>query len=547
MPRIFMALSIRWKLQLGFMFVTVITTIYNRVLASNELGKMVNIAKDSGVNNDLIMQLEQSHEAYIFNSVWESGIEFAIQFIVVGMVATIFVRPILNLRDALISVEKGDLTHEVVHESRDEIGVLEGCFNDVVQNLNKIMGNIDRIGKSMGQSVYQISTISKEIADVSKSEQQRSNEVDAATSELEQISSSIQQLAIDATERAKETEHYALEGIGALKANDDQMSQTVGEVNRASTEIQELSEAAEKIHGIVGTIQSIAEQTNLLSLNAAIEAARAGEAGRGFAVVADEVRNLAQSTSHALDEINGIISSVTDKVSQVSHTMTTVVTQVESNQKLTEQTRINIDHMAIGVDKSATATQEILSTTTAQISQISRLRCTLTDLFATLDESSSKADTTAAIGDDLYGVTDQLNSLMKGFSFVHEIVIEEKTNEQRRHPRSNHSLLCKIKQGSNLIEGISNDFSLTGIQVRVSTALINPDKIILMIYMPENDLHNYDQQLPLELSGKAVWNREENGRFLYGIKFDTLNQEQQLKLEKSFEFFREKPEFKKAS
>ena len=99
MLRMFKSLSIRWKLQIGFMLVTVITTIFNRLLASEELSKMVAIAKEHDVNAEVIALLEQNHQAYIFNSFWESGIEFVIQFIVIGIVATIFVRPILRLRD----------------------------------------------------------------------------------------------------------------------------------------------------------------------------------------------------------------------------------------------------------------------------------------------------------------------------------------------------------------------------------------------------------------------------------------------------------------
>ena len=54
----FRSLSIRWKLQFGFFLVTMITTVYNRMLASHELGKMVEIAqKELGLNLDDIVRV----------------------------------------------------------------------------------------------------------------------------------------------------------------------------------------------------------------------------------------------------------------------------------------------------------------------------------------------------------------------------------------------------------------------------------------------------------------------------------------------------------
>ncbi len=43
------SLSIRWKLQFGFFLVTMVTTVYNRMLASHELGQMVDIAREGAM------------------------------------------------------------------------------------------------------------------------------------------------------------------------------------------------------------------------------------------------------------------------------------------------------------------------------------------------------------------------------------------------------------------------------------------------------------------------------------------------------------------
>ena len=127
----FSRLSIRWKLQFYFFAVTIVTTIYNRLLAAHELQKMVDIAKSSQLPASVIQQLVDNRSNYIANSIWESGIEFVIQFFVIAVVASFFIKPIHRLCESLQKVEKGDLTHTVENTSNDEIGVMEKIFNSI--------------------------------------------------------------------------------------------------------------------------------------------------------------------------------------------------------------------------------------------------------------------------------------------------------------------------------------------------------------------------------------------------------------------------------
>lgn len=79
-----------------------------------------------------------------------------------------------------------------------------------------------------------------------------------------------------------------------------------------------LTEAAQRIGGVVKLISQIAGQTNLLALNATIEAARAGEAGKGFAIVAAEVKSLAHQTKDATDQITSEIGRMRSTVDQTA-------------------------------------------------------------------------------------------------------------------------------------------------------------------------------------------------------------------------------------
>jgi methyl-accepting chemotaxis protein len=540
----FLSLSIRWKLQFGFFMVTMVTTVYNRMLASHELEQMVDIARTNGVNAQVISQLEANHNAYILNSFWESGLEFALQFFLIGVVAGMFVRPIQVLCNSLKAVVQGDLTKEVKVSSRDEIGTLEESFNEVLKKLNHIMREVDASGKEMEQSAFQIAKISHEIAEVGRNEQSRSAEVSSVTEQLYHMSENVQAQAMGAADRAKQTEERAREGIRMVQKNISEMEGTAQEVNQAALKISELEQSTGKIHDIIATIQTIAEQTNLLALNAAIEAARAGEQGRGFAVVADEVRKLAERTTLSAGEVSEIIGQLGGKVQQVTASMNVVVDKVHENQKVAGETATVIEHMASEVAETAGANDGISGASGEQIRNVNLLQETLAQLFATLNESSAKVETTAAIGDSLHKVTGTLNQLMSGFTFESVNVIEPTQHEKRTYPRATNRLLVEASQEGKTFECSSLDFSLAGMRLALGKKLDGAYPVDLSVCLPQDDLGQYEGQLPLKLRGRVNWQRMEGGKNQCGIAFEGMSEEANRKLRECFKYFNKTPEFR---
>jgi len=541
----FSSLSIRWKLQIYFIAVTIVTTIYNRLLAAHELQKMVDIASKNQVSQTVIQMMVDQRNHYLTNSIWESGIEFAIQFFVIAFLASFFVKPIQRLCHSLQQVEKGDLTHHIEISADDEIGVLEKTFNSVLKRFNSVLGQVEDNGQHMNQSAIQVTTISHEISRVGHQQEERSIEVTVAMMELHMLSEKVQKQAGKATEYSKQVESLAQEGIASVNVNVGAMDDTMNEVNRASQQIQELEQSAQKIHEIVSTILEISAQTNLLALNAAIEAARAGEYGRGFAVVADEVRKLAVRTSNSAGEVGGIISQLSDKVLQVTNAMSVVVDKVAETQADTGSTAKTIEQMASNSVETAQANMAIADACQEQLNNFQQLQTTLQMLFSTLKENSTKVEATATIGENLRHISGNLNELMGEFKFAHHITSNALQDERRRVPRADKSLMLELRQGPELRKAITRDFSMTGMSFGVSQRLNKDAPIEVTFHMPCDDVQQYGMQPPVQIKARVAWQREEAGKQLCALEFVDISPAARQQVKDCFAYFNQSAEFAK--
>ena len=441
------------------------------------------------------------------------------------------------------SVTGGKLDNEIDVASGGETGELLTTLEVMQGKLNSILREVEDCGRNMGQSAYQVATISSEIAEVSKQQESRSGEVSSAMQQLHQISSDVQTQAIEAASRSGQVESLAQEGIENVRRNIGSMEETTRQVSRASLEIQDLEQSAQHIHNIVNTIKEIAGQTNLLALNAAIEAARAGEQGRGFAVVADEVRKLAERTTNSATEVGQIIEQLSVKVQQVATTMNVVVQKVNVTQEEAGKTARTIEGMASNAVQTVQANQGISKASHQQVDQFCLLQTTTDTLFSILKDSGTKVETTAAIGEDLRAVTGRLNNIMSGFTFTNQIVIAATQHEKRGAPRAQNSLRIKVSQGGNTMEAVSSDFSLTGVRLRLTRPLNEEEEMDLSLYLPHEDLGQYESQAPLRVAGRIAWQQKDNGNYLCGVEFVNLDEGKRDMLKQCFVFFRKNAEF----
>ena len=205
---------------------------------------------------------------------------------------------------------EGDLTVQIVAQSRDEVGLLAQNFNLFVARLH---GIVSRLRDVTVELAAQSRTQAAGAEERSLRVRQQQDEIVMVATAVTEMASATQEIAGNAEFAATtsgDAVRLAVAGQSQVGQSQRSISGLAGEVADASQTIHELDGHAHKISGILATISGIAEQTNLLALNAAIEAARAGEQGRGFAVVADEVRVLSRRTHDSTAEIQQMIEAL---------------------------------------------------------------------------------------------------------------------------------------------------------------------------------------------------------------------------------------------
>ena len=205
---------------------------------------------------------------------------------------------------------EGDLTVQIVAQSRDEVGLLAQNFNLFVARLH---GIVSRLRDVTVELAAQSRTQAAGAEERSQRVRQQQDEIVMVATAVTEMASATQEIAGNAEFAATtsgDAVRLAVAGQSQVGQSQRSISGLAGEVADASQTIHELDGHAHKISGILATISGIAEQTNLLALNAAIEAAQAGEQGRGFAVVADEVRVLSRRTHDSTAEIQQMIEAL---------------------------------------------------------------------------------------------------------------------------------------------------------------------------------------------------------------------------------------------
>ncbi|MBP7737033.1 MAG: hypothetical protein KA369_13735 [Spirochaetes bacterium] len=204
---------------------------------------------------------------------------------------------------ALKSIKEGDLTMAGVPMiTSSEIGIISQHTNALIMKLREVISLVQQSTEVVSEGSQNIQEASETL---SQSASEQASGIEEVSSTIEEILSTVSQNA----ENSVRAERIAQDSYRLAEKGNGVMEEAVNAIDK-------VNKSSEKIGDIIGIINDIAFQTNLLALNAAVEAARAGEHGRSFSVVAGEVRNLAQRSGASSKEIEGLIKTSVEQVSE---------------------------------------------------------------------------------------------------------------------------------------------------------------------------------------------------------------------------------------
>jgi len=309
----------------------------------------------------------------------------------------------------------GDLTKRLDDSSQDELGESARYFNQFVEKLHGLIGQISQTTVQLATASSQLHSTAEQMATGAEEVAAQAATVATAGEEMSATSGDIAQNCSMAAEGSRQASEAAVSGARVVDETIMVMNSISEKVRETAKTVESLGSRSEQIGDIVGTIQDIADQTNLLALNAAIEAARAGEQGRGFAVVADEVRALAERTTRATKEISEMIRAIQGETKGAVAAMEAGVDEVEKggqkaadSGKALESILSQINEVTMQINQVATAAEEQTATT----SEISNNMHQITDVVS---NTSRGAQETSQAAIRLSELSEELRSVVSQF------------------------------------------------------------------------------------------------------------------------------------
>lgn len=404
----------------------------------------VPIAGDNGCSCVLVSTPSEHTGAINFSIIISAAagvVFFIISIFVILSIIKKMVKPVTECSERLVKLSEGNL-HQPPFDTaglNNEIGELGESTNLIMQRLNAIIGDIDKLLAAFGNGdlsyrpadVYlgdfaplrdsyariqlSLNTAMDNIKKAGREVSAGSGQVsDAAgnmsygaakqAASVQQLSASILEISEKVNKNAERANNAAEDTSAArtlVTSGNEQMHLLLDAMTK-------INESSVKIASLIRTIEDISFQTNILALNAAVEAARAGEAGQGFAVVADEVRLLASKVAQAASDTKALISDSSKAVDNGTFVAGRTANTLEDIVRTTE----NITRLVTDISEASNEQAESLRQITVGVEQISSV----------VQSNSATGEECAASAQQLASQADILEQMVGMFKIDEELL-----------------------------------------------------------------------------------------------------------------------------
>ena len=391
------------------------------------------------------VNIEKEHEMEKVCSVLEYCSMFLMAILVVAIVvisrkvsvviSTGISKPLGELGERLAAFEKGDISSPFPdYYDNDEVGDMVMVVSGTTSKLQKIFGDLGFLLSQMADGNYSVNTSCEEeyigeYKGLLLAIRKMNRKMDEALKEVRTVSKAVAIGSVNLSEGAQALAEGSTDQAASVEEMQATMTELTGSLERCAADMNNanhkaeecaavaetsqvemknmiatmnrISDASDKISGIIGEIEDIASQTNLLSLNAAIEAARAGDAGRGFAVVAEQIRKLADQSAKSAVSTRELIENSENAV--------------DEGGKIALKTAEVLESVVASVKDIATTSRELSTNIKIQVESIEQAEEGITRISEVVQSNSATAEETSATSEELSAQAITMQELVEKF------------------------------------------------------------------------------------------------------------------------------------
>ncbi|MGE4344795.1 MAG: methyl-accepting chemotaxis protein [Geoalkalibacter sp.] len=391
----------------------------------DDLAELVKDENRTLLEKSTRVEQEAIRELYIFGTIFAIffSVTLALSLIMSNRITRPIQRAVEMLRD--ISEGEGDLTRRLEVSGNDEVGQLARHFNQFVEKLQGIIGQIAGNAQTVASSATELSAISAQTAQSVQTMSAKTAMVAAAAEESSantiSVAASMEQASTNLHSVASATEEMSAT-IGEIASSSEKArsisTHAAEQASSVSSLMQQLGQAAQEIGQVTETITDISSQTNLLALNATIEAARAGAAGKGFAVVANEIKELAKLTATATGDIKAKIGGVQNStgsaiadiekiaaiIKEVGHLVSGIATAIEEQAAVTRDVAGNIAQASAGVQDANERVAQTASASRSMAQDIAGVDLVSNEICSAGEQVQASAAELSSLAEQLKGL-----------------------------------------------------------------------------------------------------------------------------------------------